>query len=72
MPMIQPTDHMELRRKEDQDVDASVLHRGWNRMILGAWREGEPGRESGIGVKKGDRIRYWRGLERGTKGQEIK
>jgi hypothetical protein len=25
MPMIQLTDHMELRRKEDQGVDASVL-----------------------------------------------
>lgn len=24
--MIKPTDHMELRRKEDQGVDASVLH----------------------------------------------
>ena len=26
MPMIQPTDHIELRKKEDQGVDASVLH----------------------------------------------
>jgi hypothetical protein len=26
MPMIQPADHMELRRKEDQSVDVSVLH----------------------------------------------
>jgi hypothetical protein len=26
MPMIQPTDHMESRRKEDQGVDGSVLN----------------------------------------------
>jgi len=33
MPMIQPTDHMELRKKEDQGVDASVLHRVGSKMI---------------------------------------
>jgi hypothetical protein len=26
MPMLKPTDHMEHRRKKDQDIDASVLH----------------------------------------------
>jgi hypothetical protein len=26
MPTIQFTDHMEFRRKEDQGVDASILH----------------------------------------------
>jgi hypothetical protein len=26
IPMIHPTDHMELRRKEDQGVDPSVQH----------------------------------------------
>ena len=34
MPMIQPTDHMELRRKEDQGVDVSTLHKGRNSMIV--------------------------------------
>ena len=26
MPMIQPTGHMELRRMEDQGVNASIIH----------------------------------------------
>jgi hypothetical protein len=32
--MIQPIDYMELRRKKDLGVDASVLHWGGNRMIM--------------------------------------
>jgi hypothetical protein len=47
VPRIQPTYHMELRRKEDQVVDASVLHRRGKRMIAGGgWRgtwEGKKG-----------------------------
>jgi hypothetical protein len=53
--MIQSTDHMELRRMEDQGVDASVLHRGVKRVILGV--EGlVPGRERGRkrGRKRGE------------------
>jgi hypothetical protein len=30
IPKIQFTDHMELKKKEDQIVDASVLRRGTN------------------------------------------
>jgi hypothetical protein len=33
--MIQPTDHMEHRRRKDKGVDASVLHWGGNKMIVG-------------------------------------
>jgi hypothetical protein len=37
--MTQPTDQMELRRKENQGMDASVLHYRGNRIILGGgWR----------------------------------
>jgi hypothetical protein len=28
IPTIQPTNNMELRKKEDQSMDASILHRG--------------------------------------------
>jgi hypothetical protein len=43
--MIQPTKHMELKRKEYQSIDASILHRKGNKTIIGSrWREG-PERE---------------------------
>jgi hypothetical protein len=52
MPMIQPTDQMELRRMEDQGVDVSVLHRVGTRMILGGggrgtWKGEKRGRKKG-------------------------
>ena len=70
MFMTQPTDHIELRRKEDQSVDASILHREGNRMIWeveggGTWEEERKGME------KGGKIRYWRDQKRSTKDQEI-
>jgi hypothetical protein len=33
--MIQITDHMNLKKKEDQSVDASVLLRRGNKIITG-------------------------------------
>ena len=36
IPMIQLTDHMKLKRKEDQRVDASVLLRRGNKIIKGS------------------------------------
>jgi hypothetical protein len=33
--MIQPTDHMKLKKMEDQSVDASVLPRRGNKIITG-------------------------------------
>jgi len=44
MHMIQPTDHMEHRSKQDHVVDASVLHRGGNRTIVGGGERGNWGR----------------------------
>ena len=33
--MIKPIDHMKLKKKEDQSVDASVLLRRGNKIIIG-------------------------------------
>jgi hypothetical protein len=33
VPTIQSTDHMKLRRKEDQGVNVSVIHRAGNKTI---------------------------------------
>jgi hypothetical protein len=49
--MMKPTNHMELKKKEDQSVDASVLHRRGNKIITGnrgkegSWRERGGGRK---------------------------
>ena len=52
MPTIQTTDHMELRRKESQGVDASVLCPGRNRTIKGGGRREGPGRKEGEEEKR--------------------
>jgi hypothetical protein len=49
IPTIQLTDHMKLKKKEDQSVDASVLHRRRNKIIMGS-----RGQE-GFGGKRGGR-----------------
>jgi len=36
LPMIQLTDHMKLKRKEDQNMDASALLRRGNKIIKGS------------------------------------
>lgn len=52
MPTAHPTDHMDLRKKEDQDV--SVRHGGGNRIIkVGGARGGRHGRERRQGRNKG-------------------
>ena len=73
--MIQLTDHMKLKRKEDQRVDASVLLRRGNKIIKGSrgweglWRKrregGEKGAESGMGGDGGD-VQRVRKLNRGV------
>ena len=35
IPKIQVTDHMKLKRKEDQSVDAPVLLRRGNKILMG-------------------------------------
>jgi len=54
--MIQLTDHMKLKKKEDQSVDTSVLLRSGNKILTGGrgtWEEERRGK----GKKEG-RIRY--------------
>ena len=53
IPMIQPTDFMELRRKEYEGVDVSVLHWVGNRMIMGGAGRGRPGSKRRKGGNKG-------------------
>jgi hypothetical protein len=50
--------HMELKKKEEQSVDASILHRRGNKIITGSRGRVGPGRERGGRGKRGDRIRY--------------
>ena len=52
--MIQLMDHMKLKRKEDQRVDASVLLRMGNKIIKGNSRwEGHGRKRGGAGRKEG-------------------
>ena len=64
--MIQLTDDMKLKRKEDRRVDASV----GSKIIKGS-RGGRNlgGREEGEGKKRG-KVRYGRRWRRCTEGQE--
>jgi hypothetical protein len=37
---MQPTNDMELKEKEDQNVDVSMLHRSGNKIVIECrWRE---------------------------------
>ena len=61
---------MNLKKKEDQTVGATVLLRRGNKLIMGTRRkEGLRGR--GREMEKGGRIRYGRRWRRSTEGQEI-
>jgi hypothetical protein len=60
---------MELQKKEDQSVDASVLHRTGNKTIIGGRGREGPGREKGGEVGRG-RIKHWQVLGRSTECQE--
>jgi hypothetical protein len=69
MPMIQPTDHMENRKKKD--LDASDLH--WRkRRIVGGRRRGGQGLEKEGRGNNGGSITNCSRCERGTESYEIK
>jgi hypothetical protein len=55
--MIQLTDHIKLKRKKDQRVDASVLLRRGNKIINGSRGWEELGRKMKGGGEKRGRIR---------------
>jgi hypothetical protein len=46
IPKIQFTDHMKLKKKEDQNVDASVLFRRVNKILTGGNMEAKCGAET--------------------------
>jgi hypothetical protein len=64
IPMV---DHMKLKKTEDQSVDASVLLRRANKIIMGGKGREGPRRESGQGGKRWTRSgvgRDWGELQR--------
>ena len=56
IPMIQPTNHMDHKKKEHQRMDASTLHRRRNKIITGGRGREKHGRERGGRGEKGGRI----------------
>jgi hypothetical protein len=46
IPKIQFTDHLKLKKKENQSVDASVLLRRGNKILMGANTETKYGAET--------------------------
>jgi hypothetical protein len=65
IPTIQFMNHMKLKRKEDQRVDASVLRRRRNNIIKGSrgW-EGLGRKKGGQGEKEGQN-QIWEEMYRG-------
>jgi hypothetical protein len=64
-------DHMKLKRKEDQRVDASVLLRRGNKIIIGSRGWKEFGRKRrGEGEREG-KNQIWEEMEEMYRGMEI-
>ena len=60
IPMIQPTNHIQLKKKENQSIDDLILHRTGTKIITGARgregkRRGRDKRRVGIGIRR-DRL----------------
>jgi hypothetical protein len=53
IPMIQLTDHIKFKKKEDQSIDASVLIRMGNKIIIGGRGWSGLGRKRVGGEEKG-------------------
>ena len=62
--MVQLMDHMKLKRKEDQRVDASVLLRRRNRIIKGSRECEGHGRKRGGGGGKERQNHVWEEMEK--------
>ena len=54
--------------KEDQSIDAPILHRTWSKIITGSRGRDLERIEEGE-EKMEDRTRYWKGQKRSTEGQ---
>jgi hypothetical protein len=66
--MIQLTDHMKLKRKQDQRVDASVLLRRGNNTIKGSRGWERLGRKNGEGGEKEGHSQVWEEMEEMYRG----
>ena len=66
--MIQLMDHMKLKRKEDQRVDASVLLRRGNKIIKGSRGWEGLGRKRGGGGEKEGQNQVWEEMEEMYRG----
>ena len=67
--MIQLTDNTKLSKKEEENIDASILLRWGNKIITGDGGREEPGRErNGGGKKWGQQDQVWEETSPG--GQE--
>jgi hypothetical protein len=62
---------MKLNNKQDQSVDASVLLRKGNKIIMGERGREGTGRETGARGNNGDRIRCGRRQMRSTEDKNI-
>jgi hypothetical protein len=67
IPTVQLTDHMKLKRKEDQRVDASVLLRRGNKIMEGSRGWEGLGRKRRGGRGKEGKNQVWEEME----GQEV-
>ena len=68
IPTVQLTDHMKLKRKEDQRVDASVLLRRGNKIIKGSRGWKELGRKRRGGGQKEGQNQVWEEMEEMYRG----
>ena len=68
IPMIQLTDHMKLKKKEDQRVDASVLLRRGNKIIKGRRGWVGLGRKRRGGREKEVKNQVWEEMEEMYRG----
>ena len=59
IPIIQLTDHMKLKKKEDQRVDASVLLRRGNKILTEGREWVGLGQKRGEGEEKGRQEQVW-------------
>ena len=66
--MIQLTDHMKLKREEDQRVDASVLLRRGNKIIKGSRGWERFGRKRTWGGEKEGKNQVWEEMEEMYRG----
>ena len=66
--MIQLMDHMKLKRKEDQRVDAPVLLRRGNKIIKGSRGWEGLGRKRGVEGEKEGQNQVWEEMEEMYRG----